>query len=317
MGIIHKSDHSQGTWPTFLIIGGGRSGKIALCDYLSQHPEVFISNPQEPNFFSAVNADIGYTSKDHLYYDNIITDVVSYQELFQNTGQFTALGEASGDYLLFPSETIRNIKLLVPDSRNLKIIIILRDPTARAFSAHTHYQMHGFEVLSFDEAVSANTIGKRLKENWSINYDYLRGGLYADAVAQFLSEFPNAMVILSSDLLSDSQGVLPEIFQFLEVGDDFFPTIATNINISGKSRSRILFAMLYDENNRFRRFIRRILNPVLPHKTRKWLKNYLRGLILHKARMKQDSRTRLIEYYRKDIRALEKLIDRDLSEWLT
>jgi hypothetical protein len=41
------------TMPTFLVIGAAKSGTDALCDYLDQHPDVFIAPTKEPNFFIA------------------------------------------------------------------------------------------------------------------------------------------------------------------------------------------------------------------------------------------------------------------------
>jgi len=36
----------------FIIIGAAKSGTTTLCDRLGEHPEIFVSTPKEPKFFS-------------------------------------------------------------------------------------------------------------------------------------------------------------------------------------------------------------------------------------------------------------------------
>ena len=37
--------------PSFFIVGAPKCGTTALCKYLSQHPDVFLSTPKELNYF--------------------------------------------------------------------------------------------------------------------------------------------------------------------------------------------------------------------------------------------------------------------------
>ncbi|MFN2557318.1 MAG: hypothetical protein ABR592_10730 [Nitriliruptorales bacterium] len=39
--------------PDFIIIGAMKSGTSSLASYLASHPDVFITNPKEPEFFVA------------------------------------------------------------------------------------------------------------------------------------------------------------------------------------------------------------------------------------------------------------------------
>ena len=38
-------------YPNFLVIGAGKSGTTSVYQYLKQHPQVFMSEIKEPNFF--------------------------------------------------------------------------------------------------------------------------------------------------------------------------------------------------------------------------------------------------------------------------
>ena len=60
-------------------------------------------------------------------------------------------GEASPYYLFHPLAAARIAEQL----KSVKIIVLLRDPAERAFSAHKQEQSRGFESLPFEEALAA------------------------------------------------------------------------------------------------------------------------------------------------------------------
>lgn len=45
--------------PTFFVIGAAKAGTTSLCELLGAHPEVFFSDPKEPQFFTE-RYDRGY-----------------------------------------------------------------------------------------------------------------------------------------------------------------------------------------------------------------------------------------------------------------
>ena len=65
------------------------------------------------------------------------TTMEAYQELFKPQTKKIA-GESSTPYLYFHQQTIENIKRLVPDYEDIKILIVLRDPAERAYSQYMH-----------------------------------------------------------------------------------------------------------------------------------------------------------------------------------
>lgn len=38
--------------PTFLVIGATQCGTTTMCDLLAAHPDVFMTSPKEPHFYS-------------------------------------------------------------------------------------------------------------------------------------------------------------------------------------------------------------------------------------------------------------------------
>ena len=45
--------------PNFFIVGAPKCGTTALYEYLSSHPDVFLCDPKEPNYFSCDFATLG------------------------------------------------------------------------------------------------------------------------------------------------------------------------------------------------------------------------------------------------------------------
>ena len=102
--------------PNFIIIGAGKCATTSLCDLLAEHPDVFVSNPKEPNFFS--NSENYAKGLDH------------YGQLFADAEGCAAIGEGSARYACkeqFP-ETAQRIARDLPQCR---LICIVREPIAR------------------------------------------------------------------------------------------------------------------------------------------------------------------------------------------
>ena len=82
------------TMPNFLIIGAGKSGTTALWRYVRQHPEIYMSPKKEPHFFSFETV-VPYDAGPGDYTKHAITDLESYQALFNGASDEPVLGEAS------------------------------------------------------------------------------------------------------------------------------------------------------------------------------------------------------------------------------
>ena len=102
---------------------------------------MFFSTPKEPNFFSA---KYDYRKND----PNAMTEN-EYLDLFLKVRNETVIGEASGSYLYY-YKTAHDIKKMSPDA---KILISLRNPIERAYSAYMHLVRDRREVLNFESAL--------------------------------------------------------------------------------------------------------------------------------------------------------------------
>lgn len=297
--------------PDFLIVGGARSGSTSLFEYLRQHPRIFMPDFKEPCFFIFANEPPNYSHPKNLRAFSV-WQIEEYVKLFDNAAEGQMLGEASANYLLFFDKVIENIKKYVPRSRELRIIIILRDPVERAYSQYLRSILVGNESskVSFEDAL--DKIQERLSHNWFLSYDYIGYGFYYEKVKAYLDNFQNVMVCLYDDLKRDTEGLVKDIFRFLGVDDSFKPDIRRKHNPSGIIRSELLGRMLESAMNS-----KNLLVKMVPSSIREAIAGRLRMLNIGvKPEMKEETRRYLRELYREDILKLQHLIKRDLSAWL-
>ena len=106
--------------PNFFIIGAPKCGTTSLSVYLSEHPEVVMSHPKEPHYFST---DIE---------NGRMTDELKYLTCFVQEKPPIAVGEASTLYL-YSKYAIQNILEFNP---NAKFIVMLRKPIDIVLSFH-------------------------------------------------------------------------------------------------------------------------------------------------------------------------------------
>lgn len=127
--------------PTFLIAGAQRCGTTSLFQMLAKHPDV-----QPPaitkgvHYFDTANRHARGSDFYRAHFPMILPN---------RQGRIT--GEASPYYIFHPLAAER-IAQELPKAR---IIVLLRDPVERAYSAHKQETWRGFETLPFEEALEA------------------------------------------------------------------------------------------------------------------------------------------------------------------
>lgn len=97
--------------PNFLVIGAQKSGSTSLYEYLKQHPDIFMSDPKEPEFF----ADDKLFSKGLKLYERFFS---GYQ------GQ-KRIGEASTVYSNHVGIE-KTIKRIYQFNKDMKLIYIIK-----------------------------------------------------------------------------------------------------------------------------------------------------------------------------------------------
>jgi hypothetical protein len=206
--------------PDFLVIGAQRSGTSSLYRYLGQHPCVVPSIRKETEYFSR-EYDQGQA-----WYRAHFPTRISRTVASRVRGTTILLFEATPDYLFHPFAAARAARL-IPAAR---IIVMLRDPVARAYSHYRHMLRLGFETLSFDEALSAEPA--RIEEDVAgleknpsyycrslMRYSYVSRGLYANQLQTWFRLFPRKsfFILSSEELFTDPSNVYRQILEFLDL----------------------------------------------------------------------------------------------------
>jgi hypothetical protein len=195
--------------PTIIVVGAQRCGTTTMFRLLEGHPDLV-----RPTLTKGT----GYFDDDH---DRPWEWYLGHFPLRRTTwARQPASFECSGYYLFHPLAA-RRIAAQLPD---VHVVVLVRDPVARAQSAHRHEVARGFEQLSFDDAIAAEgirTAGEAARLERSPGYRsfahrhhaYLQRGEYAHQVRRFHDALgPDRVHVLDADdFFADPRGRFLEL----------------------------------------------------------------------------------------------------------
>jgi len=216
--------------PSFFIIGAQKCGTDALFNYLCEHPDVIPGRTKEIHFFNS----------DKLYYGGGIDYYNSQFPLPLQLGKCGVTFDATPKYIYCP-DCPRRIYEYNPHA---KMILLLRDPVERAYSAWNMYrrfheknlssilpgwssmnvlEKEGFRQLfsqreypRFEEAI-CEEIEIYLSEEAFPEPSFVRRGLYAKQLERYFKYFrrEQIMIIDSQNLRKETDRTLGEIARFI------------------------------------------------------------------------------------------------------
>ena len=195
----------------FIGIGAQKCASTWLHDVLVDHPELSVPTElKEVDYFS-YHHDRGPEW---------------YEQRFDASAQDNLCGEISPSYLHSP-DVVARVAEYNPDMR---IILIVRDPIARAISNHKH------------ELRIGNIQGTDMSFEFGLhrNQDYVEQGLYAKHLANWQSRFPaeQFLVLKFDDVISDPAKTLATVCEFLGVDASYVsPHVESRSNVSYLNRS--------------------------------------------------------------------------------
>ncbi|MDQ6981828.1 MAG: sulfotransferase [Mariprofundus sp.] len=292
--------------PNFVIAGVARCGTTSLYYYLKQHPEIGFPNKKEPKYFSSLGQQFPHNGPgDHTVDKVMVQNLEHYQQLFQGLGSFKRIGEASSDYLYFHRHSAARMRRVLGD---VPIILCLRNPVDRAYSAYNNLVRDQRETLDFAKALAAEE--ERLANNWDWMWAYKAGGLYADQVSTFLNTFSQVKIVIFEDLKQDADAVVQELFAFLAVDEAVPVDTSTLYSHSGKAKNRWV-AFLSNRENPLAFALRRIAMKLA---SRSVLER-IASRSLEKEEMSPVIREELKAYFHSDVERLEVLLGRKLEVW--
>lgn len=299
------------TLPNFFIVGAARSGTTSLDRYLSQHPEIYITPKKETHFFAADYFPSCFTGPgDDRLNELLIRDEDRYTKLFTSAAGAKAIGESSAFYLCFP-QTAERIAQAVPDA---KIIILLREPVERAYSAYMHLLRDGRETLGFAEGLDCEE--ERKQQGFEPMWWYKELSLYYSQVNRYLEVFgrQQVKVLLYEELFSSPERVLRDIFSFLQVKEDVDINTSVRYNLSGAPKSRKLYTLLdhfiYNPS-----FLEKRIKSLVPlHLRRAWASKAI-GMFTRPVPLDPQIHAQLKAYFAEEVEKMEDLLQRNLLCW--
>lgn len=303
--------------PDFLLAGAPRCGTTTLYGYLSRAPGIFMSREKEPEFFLAWDERPYYKDDERRYpADYICYTLEDYLNLFRAARPTDVIGEASPWYLYGGKKTISNIRRLYGQkARRVKIILILRSPSERAWSQYWLRRNQGEEDLPFAQAIRPEVVQKRLARGCCLGFDYLGHSLYSRNVEALLESFDAVKVVLFDDLRRDAVETLAGLFEFLGLKPPALSPRTMRLNASGIPRNRAAEALsrLTFQPNALKSGIKHLIPRTLRHN----LKLRLGARLFRHPILTGSPRRELVGFFREDIIRLQKVIGRDLSDWLS
>lgn len=193
--------------PTFIIGGAPRAGTTYLAEALARHPEVYMAQPfvPEPKVFTGPRQPV------EVYHER-------YRHFFAGAAGKPARGEKTS-YYLECAQSCALIRQVVPDVR---LLFVVREPVARAYSNYLKTRKGGLEPLSFEEAIAQE--GDRPnplppEKAYARPHDYLSRGDYATFAQRYFHTFGRDQVlfVLHEDIVLRPRKFWKDIQSFLGV----------------------------------------------------------------------------------------------------
>ena len=289
--------------PNFLIITAPKTGSTSLVNYLREHPQIFISYPGEPRYFIRdiiKKLPTEDTMRDYLLKSSFLTwnDYINLFSLANDNE--IMLGEGTTQYLYYHNEVIPQIKEKLGD---IPIIILLRNPTDRAFSNY-NFQPTG-QFLSFEDALQKEE--ERKKNNFFSFWLYKEQGMYCEAVKAYKNNFSKVTFLLTDDLKDRPIETMKDLYSFLGVDNSFIPKTNSHHNVTKIPKNKIIHFIIYFLNKHNIKLF--FFSKHFKEKIRqKLFKN-------SNVRINTETKKQLNMFFKKDIICLENEIEKDLSNW--
>jgi hypothetical protein len=205
--------------PSFLIVGAQRSGTTSMYRALSQHPLILKAVLHKGIHYFDLHYHRGPG-----WYRAHFPLVREADRIERSRGIRPLTFESSPYYMWHPLAAER----LAHDLPGVKLLVLVRDPVERAFSAHAHELARGYETESFERALElerARTDGEAERMVADPTYRsfgfqhhaYRQRGQYVDQLERLeaLVGRESIHVVQSEEFFATPDAVFAEVLDFL------------------------------------------------------------------------------------------------------
>ena len=192
------------------IKGKSGAGKTTLINAIMGISPIKIG---DGNYFFNSNINFGYVPQETYLFSGSILENITMGRT-SDANKLEHIHHQSSK--LFSEFTVKNINKYL--SKDVKIIIILRNPVERAYSGYQHIKRYNLtESLSFEKALDQSENRYHNDSNMTPASRYLELGMYFEQVKRFIEEFDNVHVIIYDDYKNDFSSEIDNVFKFLDV----------------------------------------------------------------------------------------------------
>jgi len=285
-----------------MIVGAPKAGTTSLKSYLGQHPGMF-THPQREFIYFAHDDEFarGFDRAWQLY--------------FAGARPGCAIA-AKSVAMMYSPEALRRLRAHNP---GVRVVLVLRDPVARAYSEFTYARRRGRESAdSFEEAVA-----RCLEDDDADPREpgaYLVRGRYAEFIEPILDLFPRGQVsvlpfeTVTGEPVAACQGLFRELDG---LDATFVPTSFEPENPAADVWSRSLLGVTADRSRL--RGLRRGLRLLVGERSRQRIRAALQRLndrSIDRSNMGTATRARLADYYAPWNRRLAESVGTGFAGWI-
>lgn len=198
--------------PDFLIVGVQRAGTTSLYEHLLQHPQIIVSHfLRETYYFDQPD---NYSKGFNWYLGHFPSKIKKGEKL---------TFEASPSYLFYPDIP----KRIKHDLGDIKMIVMLRDPVDRAYSAWQMYHSYSYnqhqhlrdraDNRSFVEAIQQEFNPETNQAQYP--YNYINRGKYVEQLENYYSYFnrENILLLNFDEFCQNLELALNQVCNFLKI----------------------------------------------------------------------------------------------------
>jgi len=276
------------------IIGVQKGGTSSLYNWLSQHPQI-----EAPNHFK----DFPYFSEEKYFGKGFN----SLESSYKDSNSIKLMGHV---HYIFFKDSLQRLHDYNP---KLKLILVLRDPVERLWSSYQYAIQKGLEQDVLRDAIDKENLrleGTVLEKR---ELTYFAHSKYLDQIKSLFDVFDRGQVkiLLFEDLTENPQEQTKEIFEFLNVTEDFLPNFK-HVNKTGKPLSKSLNRFIQKGGG-----VKSLLK-VIPLKYRTQIRKWIISINQTdsvKTKIEPQINESLYTEFSKDNSEIQNLIQKDLSKW--
>lgn len=263
--------------PDFIIIGAMKCATTTLHEQLALQPQIFMSEPKEPNFFSD---DPNYAK-----------GIAWYASLFEAAAPGDLCGESSTHYTKNPTypHTLSRIKKHLPDA---KFIYVMRHPIERLVSQYIH---------EWTQRTVSGDINRAIVQFQPL----VQYSQYSMQIRPYLEAYgpENVLPVFSENLRRYPQRELERVCRFIEYSHP--PEWQEDVGHRHASNERLRQSAWRDAlvEQPVLQFLRRSL---VPKSFRSWVKEFWQ--MKERPQLNPESQRYLEDIFNEDLRIL--------GEWL-